>query len=269
MSDITIGRSATDQDSRGGNGEVWIKGFKAGQTRFRIVQPVTTVKNPDGSVKVQGWHFYYEHYKGGVGYFGCTEDHNCRGCSDPDPKVQDRNKRYGFNAIDESGRLSVFKVGPSVYKVMKSREQRLDTVMDRDYTIVKSGSGLDTMYEVEAGDRYPVDIPDELHNIGGLLVAKILSEVIPAYDGVTPSTDEGNEDGPVLDHGQADVAKVTKAVDDNIAKEEQQAGSTGHPDFEDMATSKIAAWLEDHGVEVTDRTPRTKLIKMALSTPPF
>lgn len=256
---MQIGRSATDQDTRGGNGEVWIKGFKAGQTRFRIVQPVTTTPEQ------QGWHFYYEHYKSGIGYFGCTEDHNCRGCSDPDPKVQQRNKRYAFNAIDESGRLSVFKVGPSVYKVMKSREQRLDTIMDRDYTIVKSGSGLDTMYEVEAGDRYPVDIPEDLHDIGQLLVDKIVNEVIPAYDGIEPSNDEGNEDGPVLDRSPSDEAQASKAVDENLEK----SGFTGHPDFEDMATSDIVQWLVDHKVEVAQRTPRTKLIKMAKDTPPF
>lgn len=258
MTNFSIGRSATDQDTRGGNGEVWIKGFKAGQTRFRIVQPVTTTPTQTG------WHFYYEHYKGGVGYFGCTEDHNCRGCSDPDPKVKDRNKRYAFNAIDESGRLSVFKVGPSVYKVMKSREQRLDTVMDRDYTIVKSGAGLDTMYEVEAGDRYPVDIPAELHDIGKLLVDKIVNEVIPAYDGVEASGDEGNDEGPVLDRSPVDEAQTaTQAVDKALAQNEV------HPDFEDMSTPAIVEWLEAHNVTIEGKQPRTKLIKMAQDTPLF
>ncbi len=259
---FTIGRSATDQDTRGGNGEVWIKGFKAGQTRFRIVQPVTTTP------EAPGWYFYYEHYKGGVGYFGCIENSQCHGCSDPDPKVQQRNKRYAFNAIDESGRLSVYKVGPSVYKVMKSREQRLDTVMDRDYTIVKSGSGLDTMYEVEAGDRYPVDIPDELHNIGELLVAKYVSEVIPAYEGSVQVQDEEPDTAPVLE----DTTEVTR--EQAAALVEQQLGekppaNTAHPDFDDMSTPEIKQWLRDHKVEFVDRTARQKLIALALQTPPF
>lgn len=162
---MRIGETAEQYlDRRGDDDEVWIKGFKDGMTTIRIPPEPKTVK----------WTTYREHYDEGMGYFPCCEAKDCVGCTDTNPKVRDRSRRYAINALDSEGRVQVYKIGSRLYRTLQGREQRLGTLSDRDYIIVRTGQKLETNYDVDPGEKYDIDWPepDELHDIMAVLGAK-------------------------------------------------------------------------------------------------
>lgn len=165
---MRIGETAEEYlDRRGDDDEVWIKGFKDGMTTIRIPPEPKTTK----------WTTYREHYDEGMGYFPCSEAKDCVGCTDANPKVRDRSRRYAINALDSEGRVQVYKIGSRLYRTLQGREQRLGTLSDRDYIIIRTGQKLETNYDVDPGEKYEIDWPeaDELHDIMEVLGAKYLS----------------------------------------------------------------------------------------------
>lgn len=259
------------------DGDVWIKGFKEGGTRVRFLQPTGT------------WITYREHYSEGPGYFPCSEDtQTCPGCTDSSERVQKRSRRYAMNCLGESGRVDVHKVGSRLYKTLKSREQRLETILDRDYTITRIGKGLDTDYDLDPGDKYALDNPEELvlHDIGEILAAKY-REACEAY-GIEVEGDEGEPDADPDIEAAARVAmakesKPSKAKPKSEPVEEPaQADSqddvlkhlhSGFIKVEDADTDDLKAFAKDKGIDLPPRAPRGRIEKLVSTwindNPPF
>lgn len=280
---VRFGETADENTARRGNeGDVWIKGFKEGSTRVRFLQ--VTGK----------WVTYREHYSEGPGFFPCSEDTaTCPGCTDPSEKVQKRSRKYAMNCLGESGRVDVHKVGSRVYKTMKAREQRLaDTggILDRDYTIIRSGAGLDTIYDIEPGDRYELDDPGslELHEIGPLLEA-LYVEACEAYgidiedQGDDPSPEPVSQEEPAA---KPELAKATSAkkvvTPEKPMTEPEIKEATADPieaihkglvSVTDADTGDLRKFLEIKGIEFPPRTPRGRLEKLVTDwvneNPPF
>lgn len=123
------------------------------------------------------WFRYREHWGDSVrSYYACIgEDEGCPGCNaDPsDEKARRVSKRFLTNALDvESGRVIPLKLPLDVVNRLQTRWERYDTLTDRDYILSRTGSGLNTIYDVETGDKDALDVKqykDQLHDLQQVL----------------------------------------------------------------------------------------------------
>ena len=123
---------------------IWIKGFKVGDTKLRP-WPM-----PTGN-----WVRYYEHYVGRIKRFVPCGGSDCILDDDHDPKVVSKSLKWIVPAVDQDGQLQYFKIGPDLQAAFKRKEQRspTNTVSDRDWIIVRTGSGFtDTKYDLEEAE---------------------------------------------------------------------------------------------------------------------
>lgn len=173
---VKMGRTAAQHEAARGShddGDVWIKNFRDGETRVRILQSTAR------------WTTYAEHYSEDIGFFPCTEERDCVGCNDDSERVRKLSRRYAFNAIDENGRVNVYKVGTKLHRTFEGREQRdpNGTIVDRDFLVIRSGKGLETSYDLDPLERYPLEnMPEGLHNVP-LLVFDKYDHAHRAYTG--------------------------------------------------------------------------------------
>jgi hypothetical protein len=219
--------------------DVWIKRFLPGQTRIRFLQPT------------KDWTTYREHFDPGHKItFPCAKEagsDTCLGCDSDSERTRNRSRFYAFNALDEKGRLQVYKLGVKLYKTFQAREQRMDTILDRDYTIIRTGSSKDdTVYDIDPGERYPLDgeIP-ELNDIPAIL-GKDYNDALQKF-GVT--------DTSPADSFQSEEPKASKSVKADEAQTQIEA-----PD--EWPTAHLKAYLDEHKVDYKGITARAKLVTL-------
>ena len=232
--------------------DIWIKTFKVGETRIRILQPT------------KDWITWREHYDPSVKLsFPCTEDStSCRGCTSDVERVRQRPRRYGFTALNDKGHLSVYKMGSKLKERLAGREQRQGTLEDRDYTIIRTGTTMDTTeYDYEYGDRYEVDTKDlELYDIQDILAGQYL-KALEAYGDEAdsePADDEAHDASVTsIDKGKAAKGKdkTEKASDWIEPFREEPVG--------DWPLSRLKAFLEKAEVEFPARAARAVLEPLA------
>lgn len=96
------------------------------------------------------WFKYEEHYIEDVNYFPCTGD-DCPGCAamKKDKKARS-SRRYLANALDvENERVVPLKLPATLANRLVSRFERYGTLMDRDYVLIREGSGTNTVYDAD------------------------------------------------------------------------------------------------------------------------
>lgn len=159
---VTFGKKATrddveKQESAGGfENSIW--NFRAGSTTVRFLEELGD----------EEWTSYWEHYDGlKRKFFPCPgKENGCPGCE----AGNKASKKYLVNLLiqsadDEkvkSGYVSLYKVPASLVSKVMRRADRYETVTDRDYEVIRMGSGMDTEYDLETGDKSFVDIEQYL-----------------------------------------------------------------------------------------------------------
>lgn len=110
----------------------------------------------DGSMTVRfltepegNWVEYMEHYNADFNFFPCVEG-DCVGCENQ--KDGDYpSKRFLANALDvEEGKVVPLVLPKTLAAALMRRYDRYGTLTDRDYTLMRTGDGFDTTYDVEA-----------------------------------------------------------------------------------------------------------------------
>lgn len=208
-------------------GEVWIRGFKEGETQLRILQPTID------------WWKYAEHYGGGeLGFFPClgSAEDGCIGCNDLSERVRNRSWKYLFNALDKDGRVRAFKLGGQLKKRLVRAEQRMgsDILLRRDIVIIRIGSGFsDTEYDFEWGEEYDLGdkMPGEedLHDLGGVVTEKYYATEALYNDPGDPEDDNAEPEEAV----EAKPAK--KAAAKKTARPKAKAVEAPEPEPEPEA----------------------------------
>jgi hypothetical protein len=221
--------------------DIWIKTFKVGETRHRILQDT------------KDWITWREHYDPALRLsYPCTEDSSsCKGCTSDVERVRQRPRRYGYNALNDKGHLSVYKMGSKLKERLAGREQRQGTLTDRDYTIIRTGTTMDTTeYDYEYGDRYEVDTKElELYDIQDILAGQYLKalEAYGAKDEGEPADDSAHD---------ASVTPIDKA---KTTKKDEPADNEP---VEDWPLSRLKAFLENERVEFPARAARSVLVPL-------
>lgn len=122
--------------------------FKEGEART-----VRFLHEPFGKTP---WVEYYEHYVPGGGggngaYVPCIE--NCR--LDGDVRA---GKRWYVNVWDrDSKQVRLLKLTGAMVENLIIKYERRGTIMDRDYSITRTGEGTDTKYHIEAEEKERFD----------------------------------------------------------------------------------------------------------------
>ncbi len=89
------------------------------------------------------WVEFFEHYDDVRKFYPCTDD--CEGCRDGSKP----SKRYLTNAVDTTeGKVVPLLLAKSAASQVIKKFDRFNTILDRDYIIVREGTGFDTEYDV-------------------------------------------------------------------------------------------------------------------------
>lgn len=284
---LKFGQAASDYVPPEDGGEIYIKTFKDPSTQVRICP---AVRINDRGTKVYGsdaWAMEREHYDAELQIsYPCAErfDVKCVGEQSDDEDTRQRSRKYYINAVDEHGDLRVYKFGVKLYKIFKGREARargidptnLQPLSDRDYNIIRSGKGFDTLYDPEPGDKYEVKWPSPLHDIDQILTDRYQAAV-EAYKGPKKKAaandpwqpPEGSETEP------PDFAKPKdeEPSDGDWAEEDWHTWGDGPTDvqIDSAETGTIKLWLDAQKVEYPARAPRARLVAAAKkhAEPPF
>jgi hypothetical protein len=108
------------------------------------------------------WVGYYEHYNGPNAdprYSPCVNDSSPGGC-DYEPFQGNKPAfRYLANAynVDQS-KVQALKMPKSLVEQLVNFAQKYGTILDRDYELSRSGSGMDTTYSAVPEDKSPIKI---------------------------------------------------------------------------------------------------------------
>lgn len=138
------------------------------------------------------WFGYYEHWHAGSkAYYPCTEQ-DCVGCEDSDSK---RTFRFLANVIDVAEKKVVpLKIPKDLGNRLVVRFEKYGTLLDRDYELMKDGKGLDTTYDVEAGEKRKISNFDQFK---ALDLSKVLEDAWNYVFGEDDDDDDDEDEAPV------------------------------------------------------------------------
>lgn len=142
------------------------------------------------------WVGYYEHYNGPNAdprYSPCVKDSSPGGC---DYEPYQGNKpafRYLANAynVDQS-KVQALKMPKSLVEQLVTFAAKYGTILDRDYELSRSGSGMDTTYSAVPEDKSPIKIARFRKEMSDL--EQLLEDWADEQDAADDDEDEDDED---------------------------------------------------------------------------
>lgn len=262
--------------------ETWIKGFKPGETKIRILIPTSRFTT------------YREHFKRDLGFFPCGQDYKrddgsrlfCPACSDleTDEKVKKRGRKWAFDGLDENGRHNVYKIGASIKKSLDIQENNRNRVLSaQDVIVIRDGKDLDTSYELEWQSPYPLEnVPDEPHDIRKL-ITDAYQEALAAYgvDEFGNTEDSTPVEAGVPAQAQAPAAEqpfyvgpqgpqASKPAETPAAANEISIDvSDNNVELANLTAPELRAWLDFRGIEYPKADPKPRLLSRARDWTPF
>lgn len=121
---------------KGGSGSAYLTRVPADATLT-----VRFLTEPDD--ENNGWVNYFEHYDSVRKFYPCSSE--CPGCMEGDRPSQ----RYLANALDVAeGKVVPLVMPKSMAASILKKYEKYATLLDRDYELSRSGTGLDTEYDV-------------------------------------------------------------------------------------------------------------------------
>jgi hypothetical protein len=238
--------------------EVYLRTFKKGDTQVRFL------------TEIDEWIQFREHYTGGGDNksFPCTKDRStCPGCTSDDESVSRSANRYAANAIlTRNGQVYAFKMGKSLVDRLSMRSDRNGgTIMNRDYVIIRSGTGLDTEYDVEQEEKTPVKASvykDQLVDIEAVLESNFnaLYGDQPAPKKSSRKVEDDEDEAPVRRKAKVveedDVPPSKPAV---ASSDDEQEVELDEAVVRDMSRAELLDLYAKAGLEADEDMSRKEL----------
>lgn len=230
---VSFGKKATRDEIERNDSEVVNTGlsiwnFRDGSTTVRFLEELSE----------EEWTTYWEHYdQSKKKFYPCPGKDACPGCKE-DLRAQ---KRYLVNALVvasdnpkvRAGYVNLYKVPASLIdKFMRRADRAGGTITDRDYEIIRTGSGLDTEYDLETGDKSKIDISkyeDKMIDHEEALQA--------AWNAAFPDAAEAKEDSAPEPKPRA-RARTAQEIEDEARPKQRVAAKTGKSDLEAAAAGE-------------------------------
>lgn len=250
----------------------------------KIDNPTTWVKSiPEGEIRVRfltepdGWFEYEEHWsKAFSGYHACPGDDSCPTCGLPGTST---SLRYLANAyaIKETrvsgkkpgtfdmGRVIPLKIPMDVAQRLMTKYQRSAedpddrTLMDRDYTITRQGSGTNTMYDVEKEDKSSFTLDVELFDLEKILIDQYHDTFGEYPGGEAPAPKDETPEKNLDDEG--DEVPFEKPASDDSDEDVLTLD-----DLRKMELPELINVCEILKIDVPDEPTQTQLIDMIMET---
>lgn len=172
----------------------WIKSLQDGKDlRVRFLQ------DPEQ------WKKYREHYSQETKFFPCKGERNgCPGCNSDSDQLKKSSRRYVSKVLDvKEAKVIALKMPVDLAnRVIGKADRNGGTLLTRDYTLIRTGKGLDTTYDVEAEDKSEVDLARYSTDAGSIDIEKMLQDQYeeafgkPVGASVSTSEDSQETDAP-------------------------------------------------------------------------
>lgn len=152
------------------------------------------------------WVEFFEHYdEANKRMMLCTDD--CEYCAEK----KRPSKRYLSNAVDvEDSKVVALKLPVTAASQVMKKYERYNTLLDRDYSILKEGTGLDTEYDVnpEAPSRFNMK-KYEPFDLWDVLTKMLEDQSDDAEDAVDDDEDEEEEEARPATRRKATTPRKT------------------------------------------------------------
>lgn len=242
---MQFGTSKKAADANEGSGN-YLRSFPRGETTVRFLE------EPDD------WNAYREHYTLEGKSFPCTGNRKaCPGCLHPNEKVSKSSRKYATQVYNvKTEKVLPYKIPVTLADRLAVRAERNGgTLLSRDYVILKTGTGLDTEYDVDQEDKYPVDLKE--------LQKKITIEVQDCHidsfkenwgDWQPPKEEEprsqrSDDNDPPSEPATKNDAGTQGGDDDDLTDEQVR----------NMSKKELQALCDRGGVPYTDDDSRSEL----------
>lgn len=95
----------------------------------------------------------------------------------PNERTRRASKRWLANVLNvEDGRVSIVKLNQDQVNRLLSRYARYGTLLDRNYELIRNGSGRDSRYDVDSDDPTQMDVSrfsDRIHDLTEYLLGEV------------------------------------------------------------------------------------------------
>jgi hypothetical protein len=246
---MEFGVRKADAPERGSG--VYLRGFAKGETKVRFLQ------------EQDDWIEFWEHRTAtGKGY-PCTGDKTtCPGCTSEIDKQRKASRRYGtYLLLVEKDKVLPFKIPGSLADRIAARaEKNNGTILNRDYSVMKTGEGLETEYDVDQEDKYEVDTAKRLSE-AELTVQQCLQESWKEAWGDTPAIPAQRE-APAAEHVPGDENPPTEpkgeqaapASEESVELTEAKVRAMDRPELRELCDKAGVEWSStDTAGELADK----------------
>lgn len=189
------------------------------------------------------WQSYFEHYDQVLRYFPCSD--NCPACTEGNRPTQ----KYLANVLDvENNRVLPMVLPKSLVTKLLNSYDRYATMRDRDYELIRIGSGLDTDY-----DRSP-EVPTKRNTKGVELLD--LGEVLENQ--LKRAFDEGDDEEPQASKRPPaprirPKPKPAVADEDEDDDDEESKTPVDREELEDMSLRELRTYAKSElGIDPAD-----------------
>lgn len=227
--------------SKGNFETTWIRSLKANEDLT-----VRFLSEPDE------WYSYKEHYDQTHYYYPCIgEESGCPGCQSDTRASQ----RWLANVLDvHQGRVVPLKLPLDLTNRLIARYERYgNTITDRDYTLHRMGSGLDTTYDVTAEQPSQLDVS----RYDALDLEKVLIDSYQDSFGKTPQEEEDD-----VQHQREmfdEELDTSDDLDDEFITEEEMLA---------MSREELKDLAVEFGVKVEAGMNKSDLVKAIIDAAP-
>lgn len=215
-------------------GGAYLKYFRNGDTTFRIIQ------------EPNDWVGYWEHFNPEGFSFPCTGDRkSCPGCTSDNQKMSKASRKIIIQVL-EGEYVNAYKFPRTLADKLANRAERLGTIRDRDYTISRFKSGDKVEYDIEGGDKIPVDFS----KLSYLDVEKMLQDSFNESWGDSEKA-QRSRDGAAHAQMDADLKANLKAQEERPDfKSAEAANVYDEADLRAMSKSALLGVMQAEKVEV-------------------
>lgn len=251
---LVFGKRKADAPAIAENDGIYLRSFKDGDTVIRFIE------------ETDDWIDFREHYTKDRKSFPCTEDRDtCPGCNSDDESVQRASRKYATNVwLVKSDLVLPFRIPMSLAKRVFSRAERNEGIVtNRDYVVMKSGKGMDTEYDIEADERYNINLKDL--RAKGMDIQSILAK---SYDDIwgepetSPIAEKARKRGTYIDDLVEEEKFPSKADDED----EPPAKIVIDEDaLYDMGLIELRELAREAGVSLTGANKKSDVIRALLS----
>lgn len=236
---VSFGTKKKNAIVSGGDG-VWLRNFQRGDTTVRFID------EPDE------WIVFKEHYNSDKHWFPCSGETSCPGCSSDDEQQRRKSTKYATNLyLVKSGEVRPFKIPISLANALERRAERNGgTIVNRDYAILKSGTGLETSYDVDQEAKYELDVKPlraQAHDIEKILLDR-WNEVVGKEDDLIIK-EEKEEKIPFKE--EATESPIVVDLDEGVVRS--------------MSITQLNQLASDAGVDLADAETKTEMVDILLS----